>query len=78
MGHSRARWDGDVLEVNVEDFNDRSWLDASGNHHSTDLKVLERYTLVDANTLRARAATMPIPGEQVERLQSRLQRLTSS
>lgn len=39
--------------------------------------VLLREGLVDVNVLRARASTMPIPSEQVERLQSRLRRLTS-
>ena len=52
MGRSRAHWEGDELVVDVSDFNNRSWLDGSGNHHSAELKVSERYRLVDNATLR--------------------------
>lgn len=55
MGDSRARWDGDTLVVDVTDFNDETWLDRSGNFHSTALRVEERWTLLDANTIRYRA-----------------------
>jgi hypothetical protein len=46
MGDSRARWDGDTLVVDVVDFNDQTWFDRAGNHHSEALHVIERYTLV--------------------------------
>jgi hypothetical protein len=46
MGDSRARWDGDTLVVDVIDFNDQTWFDRAGNHHSEALHVIERYTLV--------------------------------
>jgi len=52
MGHSRGRWDGDVLVVDVKDFNDKTWLDASGNFHSAAMSLTERYELLDANTIR--------------------------
>jgi hypothetical protein len=51
MGNSRGRWEGDTLVVEVTDHNDRTWLDAAGNFHSNALKVTERYTLRDANTI---------------------------
>jgi hypothetical protein len=51
MGNSRGRWDGDVLVVEVTDFNDRTWLDAAGTFHSNALRVTERYALRDANTI---------------------------
>lgn len=51
MGNSRGRWDGDTLVVEVTDHNDRTWLDAAGNFHSNELKVTERYTMRDANTI---------------------------
>ncbi len=51
MGNSRGRWDGDVLVVEVTDHNDRTWLDAAGNFHSSALKVTERYAMRDANTI---------------------------
>ena len=44
MGDSRARWEGDTLVVDVTHFNDLTWLDRAGNHHSDALHVVERYT----------------------------------
>ena len=46
MGDSRARWDGDTLVVDVVHFNDQTWFDRAGNHHSDALHVIERYTLL--------------------------------
>ena len=51
MGNSRGRWEGDVLVVEVTDHNDRTWLDAAGNFHSSALRVTERYAMRDANTI---------------------------
>jgi hypothetical protein len=51
MGNSRGHWDGDVLVVDVTDQNDRTWFDAAGNFHSDALKLVERYSLRDANTI---------------------------
>jgi hypothetical protein len=50
-GDSVARWDGDTLVVDVQGFNDKTWLDMAGNFHSDQLHVVERYTPIDANTL---------------------------
>jgi hypothetical protein len=55
MGDSRARWEGDTLVVDVTDFNDQTWLDRAGNFHSDALHVVERWTLLDANTIDYRA-----------------------
>jgi hypothetical protein len=44
MGQSVGRWEGDSLVVEVTGFNDRTWFDRSGNFHSEDLRVTERYT----------------------------------
>jgi hypothetical protein len=44
MGQSVGRWEGDTLVVDVTGFNDRTWFDRSGNHHSEELHVVERYT----------------------------------
>lgn len=52
MGDSRGRWEGDTLVVDVTSHNDKTWLDAAGNFHSEAMRLEERFTLVDANTLR--------------------------
>ena len=46
MGHSVGRWDGDSLVVDVTAFNGQTWFDRAGNHHSSALHVVERYTPV--------------------------------
>jgi hypothetical protein len=43
MGDSRGRWDGDTLVADVIHFSDQTWFDRSGNFHSADLHVVERY-----------------------------------
>lgn len=45
MGWSVGRWEGGTLVVDVTDQNDETWLDRSGNYHSDELRVVERYTL---------------------------------
>jgi hypothetical protein len=44
MGYSVGRWEGDTLVVVVTDQVAETWLDASGNYHSDELTVTERYT----------------------------------
>ena len=51
MGWSVGRWDGDTLVVEVTDHMEETWFDRAGNYHSDALKVTERYTPIDANTL---------------------------
>ena len=59
-GDSRGHWEGDTLVVDVADFNDQTWFDASGNHHSTALKVVERYTRTGQDVMQYEA-TMTDP-----------------
>jgi hypothetical protein len=51
-GDSRGRWEGDTLVVEVLNHNDQTWLDASGNFHSDELRVVERYTRTGSDTIR--------------------------
>ena len=44
MGDSRGRWEGDTLVVDVIHFGDQNWLDRSGNYHSADMHLVERWT----------------------------------
>ena len=50
-GDSRGRWDGDTLVVDVTNFNDQPWLDSHGSFYSDALHVVERWRLVDADTI---------------------------
>jgi hypothetical protein len=60
MGWSIGRFDGDALVIEVTDQMEDTWFDRAGNHHSGDLKVTERYTFIDPNTLQYEA-TMEDP-----------------
>jgi len=44
MGQSVAHWEGETLVIDASGFNDSTWFDRSGNFHSDQLKVTERYT----------------------------------
>jgi len=54
-GDSRGHWEGDTLVVDVSDFNDQTWFDASGDYHSGALHVVERYTRTGQDTLQYEA-----------------------
>ena len=56
MGDSRGRWEGDTLVVEVTNFTDKTPLHPVRGHaskvaHSSDLRVVERFTPVDADTV---------------------------
>jgi len=44
MGQSVGKWEGETLVIDVTGFNDQTWFDRSGNFHSEQLHVVERYT----------------------------------
>jgi hypothetical protein len=60
MGWSIGRWDGETLVIEVTDHMEETWFDRAGNYHSDALKVTERYTALDDNTLHYQA-TMEDP-----------------
>jgi len=50
-GDSRGRWDGDTFVVDVSNFNGRTWLDMAANFVDENEHVVERFTLVDRDTI---------------------------
>ena len=60
MGTARARFEGSSLVINLTNFNSYTWFDMAGNFHSDALKVVERYTPINADTLQYEA-TMTDP-----------------
>ena len=61
MGQSVGRWDGDTFVVDTNGFHDQSWFDRSGNHHTEQLKVTERYTMTGRDHIQYEA-TIEDPG----------------
>jgi len=51
-GTSYARWSGNTLVVDTISLNDLTWLDDFGMPHSTALRTVERYDLVDPTHLK--------------------------
>jgi hypothetical protein len=51
MGQSWGFWEGNTFVVKASGFNGQTWLDRSGNHHSDNLKVTEKYTLVNPHVM---------------------------
>ena len=55
MGQSAGHWEGDTLVIEVTGQNDQTWFDRAGNHHSTAMKVTERFTPMGPNHLNYEA-----------------------
>ena len=71
MGDSRGRWEGNTLVVDVTNFTDQTWVvghgappegapasaitTGHGVFHTDALHVVERFTLIDADTIRYEA-----------------------
>jgi hypothetical protein len=55
MGTSNGRWEKDTLVVDVTGLNGLAWLDRAGNFTSENVKVVERYTMVDPDHINYEA-----------------------
>ena len=55
MGQSKGYWDGNSFVIEVKGFNGQTWFDRAGNFHSDQLKVTERYTLLNNHTMKYEA-----------------------
>jgi hypothetical protein len=55
LGHSVGRWDGDTLVVDVVGFSDYTWIDNNAGIHSDALHVVERFRMLDKDTIEYRA-----------------------
>ena len=51
VGDSRGRWEGNTLVVDVTSLNDKPWFDQAGNFYSNAAHTVERFTLIDADTI---------------------------
>jgi len=49
MGWSVGSWEGDTLVVDVTGLAEGTWFDRAGSHHSYELHVVERYTMIGPN-----------------------------
>ena len=51
MGHSRGRFEGDSLVIDVDSHMADTWLDSAGNFHSDELRVVEQFSHVGPDVL---------------------------
>jgi len=51
FGNARGRWDGDTLVVEMTSLNGKGWFDSTGQFYSENTRMVERWTLVEANTI---------------------------
>ena len=53
-GDSRGHWEGNTLVIDATNLNGKFWVDIAGNFTSDAMHIVERYTLVDADTMHYR------------------------
>jgi hypothetical protein len=52
MGDSRGKWEGNTFVVDSRNFTDNTWFDRAGNFHSSQLRVIERFTRTGPDHIR--------------------------
>jgi len=55
LGHSVGKWDGDTLVVDVIGLSDYTWIGGQAGVHSDQLHIVERFRMVDADTIEWKA-----------------------
>jgi hypothetical protein len=50
-GYAVAHWEGDTLVVESSGYDERTWLDLQGSIHSDQMRLVERYKVVDRDHL---------------------------
>jgi hypothetical protein len=55
LGDSRGRWEGNTLVIEVTNHNDSTRFDVMGNFHSDQMKVTERWTILDKDSIDYKA-----------------------
>ena len=54
-GCSRGRWEGNTLVIEVTNSNDSTRFDVMSNFHTSDMKVTERWTILDKDSIDYKA-----------------------
>ena len=52
LGDPIGHWEGDTLVVDSTNFNERPRMSLGGDFHGADVHVVERFTMLDANTIK--------------------------
>ena len=55
LGHSVGKWEGDTLVVDVIGLSDYTWVGNQAGVHSDQLHIVERFTMLDADTIEWKA-----------------------
>lgn len=74
QGESSGKWEGDTLVVTTRNQTDHTWLDTSGHYAPKDMEVVERFTMINANTVNYEAVATSSEFTQPMKLQGAMTR----